>query len=73
MVGTSFDLLHWTKLNDTFLTLQKVMEVIILCNGNNNFKLPQICKTKLERTGRLPVSIDVLDAVKEKLSYNKIS
>ena len=73
VVGTSFDALHCTTLNDTFKTLQKVMEAIILCNGDNNFKVPHICKRKLERTGQLPVSIKVLDSVKEKLQYNKIT
>ena len=73
MIGTSFDALHWTKQNDSFLTLQKVMEAIILCNGNINFKVPDICKRKLERTEQLTVRIKVLDSVKEKLEYNKIT
>ena len=29
-VGTCFDRLHWTKINNIFLTLQKVMEYIII-------------------------------------------
>ena len=41
------DALQWTKLNDTCLVLQKVIEAIILYNGNNNFKVPHICKRKL--------------------------
>ena len=35
-VGTCFDRLYWTKINNNFLTLQKVMECIILCDGNND-------------------------------------
>ena len=64
---TSFDALHWTKLKGTFLTIQKVIELIILCNGKNNFKVPYICKKKLERKGQLPVSIKILDSIKKKL------
>ena len=55
VVGTSFDVLLWTK--------QKVMEAIILCNGNNNFKVPHVCKRKIERIGQFPVAIKVLDSV----------
>ena len=66
-VGTSFDRLHWTKINNNFLTLQKVMECIILCDGNNDYKMPHISEEKLERTGQLPMSIKILDEIKAKL------
>ena len=66
-VGTCFNRLHWTKMNNNFLTLQKVMEYIILCDGNNDYKMPHISKEKLERTGQLPMSIKILEKVKAKL------
>ena len=66
-VGTCFDRLHWMKINNNFLTLQKVMECIILCDGNNDYKMPHISKEKLERTGQLPMSIKILDEIKAKL------
>ena len=46
VVGTSFDAIHWTKLVDTFLKLQKVVEAIILCNSDNIFEVPNIFKRK---------------------------
>ena len=67
MVGTCVDWLHWTKINNNFLTLQKVVECIILCDGNNNYKTPHMSKEKLERTGQLPMSIKILDEVKAKV------
>ena len=67
MVGNCFDWLHWTKINNDFLTLQKVMECIVLCDGNNDYKMPHISKGKLERSGQLPMSIKILDEVKAKL------
>ena len=45
------------------------MEAIILRSGISSFKVPHICKRKLERTGQLHVSIKVLDSVKEKLKF----
>ena len=64
MVGTSFDMLHWTKLNDKFLTLQKIMEAIILCNGKQQqFQSATYLQKKQQGTGQLPVRIEVLDSV----------
>ena len=50
-VRNSFDRLHWKKLNNSFLTLQKVMECIILCDDNNDYKMPHLSKEKHERSG----------------------
>lgn len=38
----SIDQLHWKKLNNFVLTLQKVMECLILCNGDNKYEIPQM-------------------------------
>ena len=67
MVRNCFDWLHWTKINNNFLTWQKVMECIILCDDNNDYKMPHISKEKLERSGQLCMSIKILDKVKAKL------
>ena len=66
-VGTCFNQLHWTKINNNFLTLQKSMECFMLCDGNNDYKMPHISKEKHETTGQLPMSIKILDEVKAKL------
>ena len=67
-VGTCFIRLHWMKINNNFPTLQKVVECIILCDGNNDYKMPHISKEELERYGKLPMSIKILDKVKAKLT-----
>ena len=41
MVRTCFDHLYLMKINDNFLTLQKIMESIILRHGNNDYKMPE--------------------------------
>ena len=51
----------WRKLNNAFLTLQCVLNEILICNGDNNYKLPHISKAKLEREGQLPMSIHVAE------------
>ena len=70
MVGTCFDWLHWTKINNDFLTLHKVMEYIILCDGDNDYKMPHMSKEKLERSGQFPMSIKILEKVKAKYRCN---
>jgi len=44
---------HTTLLNN-WKTLQLIMLEIIVCGGNNTFKLPHAGKAKLARVGRLP-------------------
>jgi hypothetical protein len=39
----------WEVLDWAFLTLQSVMNEILKCDGNNNFKLPHLNKSKLIR------------------------
>lgn len=50
-VKDSFENLYHSKLNDNFLTLQKVMELCLLHEGNNDYKLPHMSKRKLEQLG----------------------
>ncbi|OWZ14418.1 hypothetical protein PHMEG_00012110 [Phytophthora megakarya] len=40
-------------LEDTFVSLEKVMECIIQDLGNNSYKRPHMCKKKLRRAGLL--------------------
>jgi len=41
-----FDELSVDKLENNFLTLQKVMECVVLCDGGNDFKLPHLHKAR---------------------------
>ena len=70
-VYVSFECLHWSKLNDIFLTLQKVMEICIIHDGMNNYKIPHMSKRKLEALGELPMSIKVRKALQSKLKELK--
>ena len=65
LVGISFDVLHLTKITNNFL--QKVIEFVILCDDNNNYKIPHISTDKLERSGQFPICFRVLNSVKAKL------
>mmetsp|Transcript_14806 Transcript_14806/g.21169 ORF Transcript_14806/g.21169 Transcript_14806/m.21169 type:complete len:280 (-) Transcript_14806:44-883(-) len=67
-VYESFEALRWSKLNNIFLTLQKVMEVCILHDGRNDYKLPYMSKRKLEKLGQLPMSIKVSKALENKIN-----
>ena len=68
LVEQSYTNLNHHKMNNIFLTLQKVMEAVILCNGSNNYKLPHISKEALERRGQLPVSITVSSPLRARLA-----
>lgn len=50
-----------------FLSLQKVMEQIILYDGDNQFKLPHLKKNALMVRGMLPESPDVSDELRAKI------
>ena len=49
------------RLDNTFLTLQCVMNQVIECLGNNDYKLEHMNKKRLEKLGELPRSIRVTD------------
>ena len=51
MDRTSFDSLHWTKLTNKFSIFQEDMKCIVLCDDNNDYKMPHISKDKFERSG----------------------
>ena len=56
-VTDSYNKQHFSKIKNIFLTLQMVMELCILHDGENDYKMPHTNKARLEREGRLPVYI----------------
>ena len=67
VVENSYAKLNTHKLNNVFLTLQKVMEAVILCSGSNSYKLSHISKEALERRGELPINITVSSPLRARL------
>ncbi|KAG6941546.1 hypothetical protein JG687_00019583, partial [Phytophthora cactorum] len=57
-VGEAFRLINSTTLDACFLTLQKVMESIIVHEGGNNFSLPRVRKSSYPK-GSLPLTLSV--------------
>ena len=62
-VNLCFDRYDRRRLNNVFLTLQTVMQEVILSNGNNEYEIVHMNKERLERSGTLPVSIMASDNV----------
>ncbi len=56
-VNSAFESHDYEKLNDIFLTLQKVMECILSVKGGNEYKLPHLFKSKLKATNSLPIAL----------------
>ncbi|XP_023737125.1 uncharacterized protein LOC111885068 [Lactuca sativa] len=57
-VQTSFDKMQSQELNNVFLTLQTCMKEILKVHGGNNYRIPRIGKSRLERQGNLPLQIE---------------
>nr|XP_043626076.1 uncharacterized protein LOC122597563 [Erigeron canadensis] len=57
-VKTSFERMPSNELNNVFLTLQTCMKEIMKVRGGNNYQTPHIGKGKLERQGKLPLTIE---------------
>ena len=51
-VDYAFQSVPATSLTNNFITLQKVFNEIMNCNGNNDFKLPHLHKAAAKRTGK---------------------
>ena len=68
----AFEKFEYKKLDYNFLTLQKVMEQVILCNGDNTFTTPHMSKNKLERAGKLPTTNKVSDECLEHIRNNNL-
>jgi len=66
VVVDSFHGVTSEKLDNNFLTLQKVMECIMEYSEGNNYKLPHMQKAKKRREGRLEISIRIDQEVYEK-------
>jgi hypothetical protein len=59
----AFAALDAEKLDDTFLSLQQVMEAILRDFGNNQYKRPHMAKQKLRRQGLLPLQLLCCESV----------
>ena len=53
-VAQSFKHLDSNKLNSIFLTLQQVIECVLICKCGNDYKLPHMAKGNFRRAGKLP-------------------
>jgi hypothetical protein len=49
------------KVNRLFITKMTVMNEIIRCNGDNDFKIPHMNKAVLERQDKLPTTLEVTE------------
>ena len=49
----AFDEMESLKLDNTWITFQKVMEMAMGVGGGNNYKLPHLSKAKLRKEGKL--------------------
>jgi len=61
MVTMCYNEYPTNKINRIWLTYQSCLNEIIKCNGHNNYKIPHMGKDKLERTNRLPLTLDVCE------------
>ena len=57
MVIDTFEKYPHKKLNKIWLSYMMVLNKVLEHKGNNDYKMPHMNKTKLERTGNLPLSI----------------
>lgn len=55
---TSFDKMQSQELNNVFLTFQTCMKEILKVHCGNNYQIPHIGKSRLERQGNLPLQIE---------------
>jgi hypothetical protein len=55
------------KINRLFLTKMAVMNEIIRCNGDNDYKLPHMNKASLEQQDKLPTTLEVTEHALELL------
>jgi len=61
MVTMCYEEYPTNKINRIWLTYQSCLNEIIKCNGHNNYKIPHMNKDKLERTNRLPLTLEVCE------------
>jgi hypothetical protein len=66
VVEKSYDHLPSVTLGKVFVTLQKVMELVILNDGSNNFKLPHLGKERLLNRGMVLDTLPVCEELVEK-------
>ena len=61
-----------SKLNNVFLSYNLVMKIAMKVGGENNYKLQNICKAKLQREGSIPNTINHSDEALDIANYNFI-
>ena len=49
----------WKKIDYLFITLQAVLNEIIMAHGRNDYELPHLSKGKLDKAGQLPIVLKV--------------
>jgi hypothetical protein len=54
-VKKAYKAFHPIDQDNTWVTLQTVLNQIILCNGSNDYKIPHVGKDKLREQGELPI------------------
>jgi hypothetical protein len=62
-VAASFEAYDPSNLNQAFLSLLQNYNLLLKHKGSNKYKVPNMGKERLERTGQLPVTIAVADMV----------
>ncbi|XP_042003836.1 uncharacterized protein LOC121752814 [Salvia splendens] len=72
-VFTSFEELSPQTLNRVFITLQSCLTAILQVHGKNDYNIPHLNKDRLQRTGGLPLQLQVEEGlVRESLEYLKL-
>jgi len=61
MATVCYDECPANKINRIWLACQSCLNEIIKCNGHNTCKIPHVGKDKLERTNRLPLTLEVCE------------
>jgi hypothetical protein len=53
------------KINDIWLSMMEVLNLVIEHHGGNDFRLPHLRKAALRRAGQLPITLPVTEAALE--------
>jgi predicted transcriptional regulator len=70
-VSRAYDEYDCNWINDIWLTLMAVLNLIIENHGGNNYKLPQMGKRALQQLAELPVSLPVMPVALDYLDEHK--
>ena len=68
----AFDEYKVSLITNLWLILQTIYNEVLKAKGNNNYKLPHLCKQKLRKKGRLPENTSVCnDALHSMMEHRK--